>query len=179
MLPIFGSGILTYVIISMQFQAVAHLENSQSPLFKMFPHVQKPNPLFLTQSLQSKVDGDSAVVPGIPTSVRNKEKISLLRRTSNSENLLVRQSQHLSKQFQRNVANRAWEQKRRKLTKLIKLFIWRKRPAAGQSVTADCAHPALGFAEQDARVAACAAVQRASAGWQAAGQTPPQLVRGG
>ena len=32
------------------------------------------------------------------SSVRNKQKISLVRRTSNFENLLVRQSQHLSKQ---------------------------------------------------------------------------------
>ena len=38
-------------------------------------------------------------------SVRNKEKISLVRRTSNFENLLVRQSQHLSKQFPRNEAH--------------------------------------------------------------------------
>ena len=39
------------------------------------------------------------------TSVRNKQKISLVRRTSNFENLLVRQSQHLSKQFPWNEAH--------------------------------------------------------------------------
>ena len=41
----------------------------------------------------------------VKSSVRNKEKISLVRRTSNFENLLVRQSQHLSKQFPRNEAH--------------------------------------------------------------------------
>ena len=58
MYRIFGPGIIAYVIISMQFHAVAHL----------------------WKIADSPFHGDSAVVPGIPTPHRIvSEKISLLR----------------------------------------------------------------------------------------------------
>ena len=69
-------------------------------------------------------------------SVRNKEKISLVRRTSNFENLLVRQSQHLSKQFPRNEAHGLGLGLGTKTQ-----IIYSNNLAAGQSVTADCHHP--------------------------------------